>query len=126
VDSEVERDELGRLLPGSQLNPSGRPKGTGLADLIKDLVGENAEDLIESYLEIAFKRNSDGGYDYGSQVRMQAMEKVLERGWGRPIQGIDISGQLHLESNMNYSLKLIQERRVRKEAHIKLLKVSNG
>jgi hypothetical protein len=41
VGPKLERDAKGRVLPGSVLNPNGRPKGSGL----------NIKDAVRQYLE---------------------------------------------------------------------------
>ncbi len=61
--------------PGQSGNPGGRPKG--LARRVRDEIGADGGELVEIMLEIA------RDLDASRRDRMQAVEWLAVRGWGR-------------------------------------------
>lgn len=74
----------GRFLPGNRANPGGRPKG--LAALIRQRTGDGAE-LVEFALKILRSRSQD------ARLRLQAMEWLADRGFGRAVQSHEVTGE---------------------------------
>ena len=76
--------------PGVSGNPGGRPKG--LARRVRELVGDNGEEIAAFMFELMTDptaRNAD---------RIEAAKWLGDRGFGRPIQGVDLSvNQVTLE-----------------------------
>lgn len=76
--------------PGVSGNPGGRPKG--LARRVRELVGENGEAIAAFMFELMTDptaRNAD---------RIEAAKWLGDRGFGRPVQGVDLSvNQVTLE-----------------------------
>jgi len=86
----VQRDAKGRLLPGSNNNPSGRPKGfRGVAEYIR----EQSNDFRE-LIDFAFKvfRNDDGLYT--TQQQIDAKDWLADRGLGRAVQQIELDASM--------------------------------
>jgi hypothetical protein len=86
--------------PGQSGNPGGRPKG--VRSLIQRQVGENAEKLVEAWQLIAFGDDAAIKAKLGIETpprwqdRMDALKELADRGFGRPVQGLehDIVGGL--------------------------------
>ena len=76
--------------PGVSGNPGGRPKG--LARRVRELVGNDGEAIAAFMFELMTDptaRNAD---------RIEAAKWLGDRGFGRPIQGVDLSvNQITLE-----------------------------
>lgn len=76
--------------PGVSGNPGGRPKG--LSRRVRELVGDNGEAIAAFMFELMTDptaRNAD---------RIEAAKWLGNRGFGRPIQGVDLSvNQISLE-----------------------------
>lgn len=74
----------GRFLPGNNANPGGRPKG--LAALIRQQTGDGAE-LVTFALNVLRSRRQD------PRLRIQAMEWLADRGFGKAIQSHELMGE---------------------------------
>jgi hypothetical protein len=76
--------------PGVSGNPGGRPKG--LTRRVRELVGDNGEAIASFMFELMTDesaRNAD---------RIEAAKWLGDRGFGRPIEGVDLSvNQVTLE-----------------------------
>jgi len=73
-ESKPQRDEKGKILPGStSLNPKGKPKQTELAEACRALTPQALETLQEIMLD-SNARNMD---------RIKASQAILERGHGK-------------------------------------------
>lgn len=93
--TEVQRDEAGRILPGTILNPNGRPKGalslvgilrTKLAEKPEHLDGKTyAEAIVDQLIANAVKNND-----------MKAITEVIDRVDGKPVQSI-----VHAETDVD-------------------------
>lgn len=77
------RRVAGRFAPGHSGNPGGRPKG--LAALIRQRTGDGIE-LVEFALKILRSRSQD------PRLRLQAMEWLADRGFGRAVQSHEVTG----------------------------------
>src|SRR5689334_15594009 len=80
------RSPAGRFVPGHSGNPSGRPKSAGLAALIKDKTQDGAE-LVDIALKILRSRREETRY------RLEALAFLADRGWGKPIQAHEVTGE---------------------------------
>jgi hypothetical protein len=69
-------------------NPGGRPKLTISVRKVQDLAREKSEMAINVLCEIASNEN------YTPSARVSAASAILDRGWGRPIQGIAIAEEI--------------------------------
>jgi len=80
-DNAVKRDALGRLLPGTPMLGSGRPKGyKGLA---RSIMKESKNgDEFRDFLFKTF-RNESGAHTHKQQV--EALKMLLDRGLGKPL-----------------------------------------
>ena len=66
-------------------NPKGRPKLTLNVRKIQDIARDKSEMAINVLCEIA---NNES---YSPSASVSAASAILDRGWGRPIQGIAIA-----------------------------------
>lgn len=78
-DAEASRDDFGRFVPGTSGNPGGRSKSLAA---IRQLAREHAETAIKKLVELLSSENE--------RVRLDAIREVLDRGFGRPQQAIDL------------------------------------
>lgn len=72
---------------GQSGNPNGRPK-----KLLPD--GRSLSDLCKIHTDVAVMALSDILRDDGAPAaaRIQAAQALLDRGWGRPAQSVELSG----------------------------------
>ena len=91
------RTPEGRPFPkGVSGNPGGRPKG--LAEAVKAKVGKDGKKLVEALYAIALgtpKQIEDAfGRPLDVQVkdRREAVKELLDRGFGRPMQALELTG----------------------------------
>ena len=108
--------------PGQSGNPSGRPKGTrDLADYVLETTGGGRE-LIDSLLSIARGVMPNVAVQEGSRPRkdqqvrpadqLKAIEMLLDRGSGAPLQQLDIAHSVSdrpLEHLSDETLRLLVE-----------------
>ena len=108
--------------PGQSGNPSGRPKGTrDLADYVLETTGGGRE-LIDSLLSIARGVMPNVAVQEGSRPRkdqqvrpadqLKAIEMLLDRGSGAPLQQLDIAHSVSdgpLEHLSDKTLRLLVE-----------------
>ena len=101
----VQRDDRGRLLPGSRCNPSGRP---ATDREVAALARQHGAAAIAKLADIM----SDPDMDPGTVIR--AAQVILDRAYGRPPQSVDIHatridlGRLHLEALQNFKAPAIE------------------
>lgn len=79
--------------PGQSGNPSGRPKGFGA--LIRERTN-NGEDAVTLALQIMAGETIDGEKP-NLKLRFQAMEWVVDRGWGRAVAVVEHTGGISLD-----------------------------
>ena len=108
--------------PGQSGNPSGRPKGT------RDLAGyvlettDGGKELIDALLSLARGTMPNGAVQGGSRPRkdqqvrpadqLKAIEMLLDRGFGAPLQQLDIAHSVSdapLEHLSDKTLRLLVE-----------------
>lgn len=71
--------------PGQSGNPKGRPKtGIALAEYVRKKGGKNGKLYVDKLHEIA-----TGQHD-NLKARLQALNILLDRGWHKPVQGIEV------------------------------------
>lgn len=80
-----ERDNKGRFVAGNTAGVGcGRPKG--LAERCRAATREGAE-IVEYYLEVARDKAMK------TELRLDAYAWLADRGWGKPVQAMDIEAQ---------------------------------
>lgn len=85
MSKNVRRGPDGRLLPGSVLNPSGRPK------TVKELAAKAAahdEEALAVILSIMRNKRLK------ASDRLRAAEELLNRGYGRSPQAVTLKGDI--------------------------------
>jgi hypothetical protein len=70
------------FLPGQSGNPGGRPRG--LARRIRELVGEDGEAIAAFMLQVMLDDRER------TRDRLEAGRFLAERGWGKPVQALDV------------------------------------
>lgn len=73
---------------GKSGNPSGRPRvllpdGRSLSDLAKD----HTQAAIDTLIEVATDKAAP------SAARVGAASAILDRGWGKPMQSVELTGE---------------------------------
>ncbi|MDI6824722.1 MAG: hypothetical protein QME87_10275 [Bacillota bacterium] len=80
----VMRDRHGRWLKGSTPNPGGRPKE--IAE-VRELARQHTEEAISVLVEIMLDPEAKHA------ARVAAANALLDRGWGRPQQALEVTQQ---------------------------------
>jgi hypothetical protein len=75
----VQRGDRGRLLPGSVLNPGGRPRGE--IERVRELLGAHRDEFVATLLGLVRSPNE--------QTRLAALEIAFDRLLGRPPVAVD-------------------------------------
>lgn len=87
------RGAYGHFLPGVSGNPNGRPNGRSIAQgQLKKLCREFTSEIIENTLSIMRNVNEPGS------TRIQAMQMLLDRGYGKAVQQVETGGPGAFES----------------------------
>lgn len=77
------------FVKGQSGNPKGRkPVGTTMAEYIRKIGGQNGEIYVDKLHQLATQPHDD------ARVRIMAIQVLVERGFGRPPQDVNVSGQL--------------------------------
>ena len=90
------RTVSGQFAPGASGNAGGRPKA---AESVVELARSYTTEAIEALARIMRDGDSD-------RARAAAAEALLNRGWGRPSQGIEVTQGAPLTSNPYAELTL--------------------
>jgi len=77
------------FLPGKSGNPGGRAK---TPEAFKELARSNSMEALEAAISIMKSKKEK------SSDRLKAVEIVLDRSWGKPVQGFDIGVRNHTEN----------------------------
>lgn len=77
------RGNAGQFKPGQSGNPGGRVK---VDQRVTDLAREHTDVAIKCLVEIC------GDEDAAKNSRVAAAVALLDRGWGRPRQSVELSG----------------------------------
>ncbi len=86
--------------PGQSGNPRGRPPvGESLATAVRDMGGKDGKKFLAELKRIAFKSKDD-------RTRLQALQVLIERGYGKPPQTIDMNAGADGEGLM---IKVVHE-----------------
>lgn len=79
----AERLANGRFLPGKSGNPGGQP--SGMAE-VKALARSHTKEAIQALASIATSKKAP------PSARVSAAVALLDRGYGRPAQAVELSG----------------------------------
>jgi hypothetical protein len=71
----------GRFAPGASPNPGGRPREIGD---VRELARSHTAESVETLATIMRSGKSE-------VARITAATSLLDRGWGRPVQALDVS-----------------------------------
>lgn len=88
----VERDENGRVMAGSVLNPNGRPKGALnfatkwkiFIEKVAEETGKTPEQIDEQLYRVAYNAATDGDYNFYRDIQDRVFGKAAQ-----PIVGKD-------------------------------------
>ncbi len=102
------RTSAGQFVKGQSGNPAGQPKGFGA--LIRERTN-NGEDAVNLALSIMAGESIDGEKP-NLKLRFQAMEWVVDRGWGKAVAVVEHTGAIDMNVALfdgvdNAALKLI-------------------
>ncbi len=95
IPSQGGRTSDGRFGKGNRVNPGGRPKGVkGLAAMIQELTDDGLElvKLCRSVIKDAKAARKD---------KLHACEILFERGWGKPLATIELSGGVDVKADLS-------------------------
>lgn len=73
--------------PGQSGNPNGRPKKTEEERALEDLCRERTTQALATVLAIMDDGESE-------RNRLAAAQFVIERGWGKAVQSVELSGSI--------------------------------
>jgi len=82
--NEVARDLKGRWLPGTAPNPGGRPRAI---EQVQTLARTHTAEAVATLVEICGNRKAH------PSARVAAASAILDRGWGRPMQSVQVEAQ---------------------------------
>jgi hypothetical protein len=94
----TERLKNGQWAPGASGNPSGRPRI--LKDVI-DLAREHTGEAVENLVMIMRSEKAP------AQARVAACNSLLDRGYGKPMQAVDVNSQINLGGISNADIESI-------------------
>ena len=105
---------------GFQKGTSGNPKGKPpIIREVQQLARTYTEDAVEALHEVFMDRRANGS------ARVQAAVAMLDRGWGRPKQSVDVSVD-HRSSGLTDALARMAERQRQLDAQQTALTQSEG
>ena len=77
-----------KFLPGESGNPNGRPKkGFSLAEIVREKTNDGA-DVVDFLIKVVNGRVRKAKL----ADRIHAAEVLLDRGFGKPLQSVELSG----------------------------------
>lgn len=79
MEALITRDDKGRFMPGSNVNPGGRPKGN---PKVKELLKEHSVDAAQKVIELLNCGNP--------KIELAAAQEILNRTEGKPLQTQDV------------------------------------
>lgn len=89
----VRRDELGRVLPGQSLNPTGRPRGaSAIAKQILEREGSQAWEFLRDI--------ADGLEDVAPALRVEVILRLQDRAYGKAAN-VNLNGDLEKDQVAN-------------------------
>lgn len=90
---------------GKSGNPHGRrPVGTTVADYVRQLAGPNAKTYVDHLHRLATEPHDN------PRLRIMAIDVLLERGWGKPPQDVNLDGQFHHHYDLTATLMAARKR----------------
>ena len=93
MEAVIERDAKGRFMPGSHVNPGGRPKGN---PAVKELLKQHSVDAAEKVVELLNCGNP--------KIELAAAQEILNRTEGKPLQVQDV--QMELQGTADISTQI--------------------
>jgi hypothetical protein len=93
-NAPVKRDAFGHLLPGSRLNPGGRPRG--VIEEVRERLGPHTAEFCAALVELVRSPNE--------ATRLSAVREFFDRLVGKPPVAVDTTvtkvdiGQLYLQA----------------------------
>ncbi len=101
---------------GSSGNPKGRPP---IIREVQELAKEHTPDAINTLYEIMTDKRINGS------ARVQAATQLLDRGWGRPKQSVDVKVD-HNASGLAAAITAAQDRLVQRAVEAQRANVIDG
>ncbi len=96
MEQIIERDSKGRFLPGSNVNPGGRPKGN---PAVKELLKQHSVDAAKKVIKLL---------DCGNpKIELAAAQEILNRTEGKPLQVQDVQMELQGVSDISTQIREI-------------------
>ena len=83
----IQRASGGRFAPGISANPTGLSGKPSLGPRIRELTHDGA-DILRAVVGVLNDSQS------GRKLKLEAATWLADRGWGRPAQAIELSGEL--------------------------------
>ena len=90
----------GGFKPGQSGNPSGRPK---IVAEVQDLACEHTTVAVAALVEVLSDKKSP------PSARVAAASALLDRGWGKAVQGLEISGGVTVDIIKDRAPEWLQE-----------------
>lgn len=100
----AQRDPNGRWLPGFAPNPTGRPAAV-----------KEVRDLARQHTPAAIARLAELMNDNNPTVALAAIDQLLNRGYGKPMQAVDVETRTYDMSQ----LYLLAAQRANADAHLR-------
>jgi hypothetical protein len=97
--------------PGNRANPGGRPKSQEANEIIRAMFKEQGEKVVKNLYALCYGKDK--------RLRLAAITAVLDRVLGRPLQAIEHSGGLDIQT-------LTKEERQARIDELMRKRVANG
>lgn len=82
----IKKAPVNGFKPGQSGNPGGRPKKTEEQVKLEEMCRERTPEALQTILEIM-------GEGENERNRLAAAQYVLDRGWGKPKQDMEVTGK---------------------------------